>query len=51
LRFYVGETKLHISKKPTLTVTLSKPRLRRVEGLLFEIAHCLWICSFFCSNF
>ena len=22
-----------------------------VEVLLFEIAHCLWICSFFCSNF
>ena len=22
-----------------------------VEVLLFEIAHCLWICSSFCSNF
>ena len=62
MRFYVGETKLHTSQKPTLTVTLSKRGLyplwlhttvisARVEVLLFEIAHCLWICSFFYSNF
>ena len=61
--FDVGETIPRIRKKPYADlVTLSKRGLyplwlhttvisARVEVLLFEIAHCLWICSSFYSNF
>ena len=61
--FDVGEAKPRINRRLNADlVTLSKRGLyplwlhttvisARVEVLLFEIAHCLWICSSFYSNF
>jgi hypothetical protein len=61
--FYVGIATPRLNQKHCADlVTLSKRGLyplwlhttvisARVEVLLFEIAHCLWICSSFYSNF